>query len=161
MNSKKLSKTTPKLNDRQIVYSALMEHAPAGMTKKKAAELAGYNPKSVYRVEKALSKYSLKHPKRLKKASKVVDAFLSGKPVGESDLPTPAVIRATAEMIYDRFEPVIKTEPVSSQPISFTQINVNTAFINSDEPIRTQGQINVTSTEKPQDIDSDLYTDVS
>src|SRR4030042_2440452 len=135
MDSKKVSKTTPKLNDRQIIYSALMEHGPAGITKKKAAELAGYNPKSVYRVEKALSKYSLKHPKRLKKASKVVDAFLSGKPVGESDPPSPAVIRAPADMIYDRFEPVIKTEPVSSQPISFTQINVNFDFLNSPEPI--------------------------
>jgi hypothetical protein len=135
MDNKKASKTDQKLNDRQIVYSALMEHAPAGMTKKKAAELAGYNPKSVYRVEKAISKYSLKHPKRLKKASKVVDAFLSGKPVGESDTPSPAVIRATAEMIYDRFEAVIKTEPVSTQPISFTQVNINTAFLNSHEPI--------------------------
>ncbi|OGW38235.1 MAG: hypothetical protein A2Y97_13955 [Nitrospirae bacterium RBG_13_39_12] len=136
MNSKKLSKTDQKLNDRQIVYSALMEHAPAGMTKKKAAELAGYNPKSVYRVEKVISKYSLKHPKRLKKASKVVDAFLSGKAVGDSEPPSPAVIRATADMIYDRFEPVTKTEPVSSQPISFTQVNINWAFINSDEPIK-------------------------
>lgn len=135
MDSKKVSKTTPKLNDRQIIYSALMEHAPAGMTKKKAAELAGYNPKSVYRVEKALSKYSLKHPKRLKKASKVVDAFLSGKSVGESDPPSPAVIRATAEMIYDRFEPVTKIDPTTGPSISFTQVNINTAFLNSDEPI--------------------------
>lgn len=135
MNSKKVSKTTQKLNDRQIVYSALMEHAPAGMTKKKAAELAGYNPKSVYRVEKALSKYSLKHPKRLKKASKVVDAFLSGKSVGESDPPSPAVIRATAEMIYDRFEPVTKIDPTTGPSISFTQVNINTAFLNNDEPV--------------------------
>jgi len=134
MDSEKVSKTEQKLNDRQTIYSALMEHGPVGMTKEKAAKLAGYHPKSVYRVEQALSKYSLKHPKRLKKASKVVDAFLSGKAIGDSDMPSPAVIRATAEMVYDRVEPVIKSEPVSSQPISFTQINVNHAFLSNPIP---------------------------
>ena len=139
MDSEKTAKTAQKLNDRQIVYSALMEHGPAGMTKKKAAELSGYNPKSVYRVEKAISKYSLKHPKRLKKASKVVDAFLSGKAVGDSDLPSPAVIRATAEMVYDRVEPVIKTEPLSDS-LSFCQLHIDKIEINLNPEAQLDSQ---------------------
>jgi len=131
MNSKKESKTAQKLNDRQIIYSALMEHGPEGMTKKRAAELAGYNPNSVFRVEKAISKYKLTNPKKIKNASKVVDAFLKGKAIGDSEPPTPAVIRATAEMVYDRYEPVVKSELEQvGAGASFTQVNINVDLIN-------------------------------
>jgi len=150
MDSEKVSRTEQKLNDRQIIYSALMEYGPAEMTKEKAAKLAGYHPKSVYRVEQALSKYSLKHPKRLKKASKVVDAFLSGKAIGDSDAPSPAVIRATAEMIYDRVEPVIKSAPDSEPVQPFVQVNVSTLNLLSAPTLPVADLVALCTSEIPQ-----------
>lgn len=127
-----------KMTANQIAIVALTEQ---GVSQRKIAQTLGCSsgyPSIVQNQFKA--KYSLSDSKIVKAAHRVVKNILAGEPREEERTtvnkagevvqyidkvyPPHTVMKATAEMVYDRFEPKQQDTPVL-QGNSFTQININ------------------------------------
>lgn len=111
------------LNDPKVPlkYKKFIKLLEKGNTLKDSAKLMGYNEKHGYEIGKKLMKYSLKNEKLVKKSYKVLDDIISNKPklkkvkVDKKGNKKEIVIYPShqnqirvAEMVYDRYEPVIK-----------------------------------------------------
>lgn len=124
-NSPETAQIDPKpvkeLNLTQQAYILLRNE---GATQRKAAAAVGYHPAYAPTLERNLAKYSLKQPKKLKHASKVIDGILDGS-IQAKD----STRLAAAGMVYDRVEPAVRrNESVS-------------VSINYDVPVEVMGQI--------------------
>lgn len=131
----------------------IAEYISQGLTVTDTAKLIGLSRTQTSTIKNhRLNKYKLSHDyKLLKKTAKathkITDDYLTGQTLADGRTPAvrPSDVLRIVEMQQDRIDPVIKIEPLSdSQAITFTQVNINTAFINSDEPVRPALPIDIT-----------------
>ncbi len=130
----------------------LAEYFGQGLTVTDAAKLVGLSRTQASTIKNhRLNKYKLtQDTKLLKKTSKCVhkitDDYLTDKT--QLDGKTPAVrpsdVLRIVEMQQERIDPVIKIDAPAGQSISFTQVNINTAFLNNDEPVRPMIPVDIT-----------------
>lgn len=93
-----------------------------GKSVNEAAALIGYKgERSGYGIEKILKRHGLQSFHKIKLASSAVNSLLSGTAIGESKPPDAETIRKTAQMVYDRAQPL---EVPASNPTT-----VNLAYI--------------------------------
>ena len=123
----------------------LAEYISQGLTVTDAAKLVGLSRTQASTIKNhKLNKYKLSCDYKLLKKStkcvhKIADDFLTDKTQLDGKTPTvrPSDVLRIVEMQQDRIDPVIKIDPSpAGQSISFTQVNINTQFLNNDEPVR-------------------------
>jgi len=99
-------------------HRKFLKEVKKGKTLRDAAVSAGYNERHGTKLVNKLVKYSLKNEKLVKKAYKVIEDLASNKPKLKkikSDgtkvyvYPTHGHQLKAAEMVYDRYEPTIKS----------------------------------------------------
>ena len=168
--------TKPKQNDyttvelREILVEAAKQNLP-DVTRSQIAEVLGIQRQSVHRIEnrnkrKSVADKALHHLaiRAVKDNLKRIESkFIQQRVTNKGDIVDISVIEKpsfsnqleAARLVLDRAEPIKQADMVPSS-ISFTQVHINTQYINSDELIKPVPMI-----EKPQDVDSKLYTDVS
>lgn len=121
---RKLPRNRPDKDEKHLAYSILIAN---GVQKEKAATMLGYSAKTVRSIDRALVKKGLKlellSEQRIKKAHRVIDKCLAGKPFGEVETIKDSTALRAAEVILDRSDPKIQTvAPVS---YSFTKVNLD------------------------------------
>ena len=149
--------TKPKQNDykphelREIIVEAAKQNLP-DVTRSQIADVLGIRRESVHRIEnrnkkksvadKALHHLAIRAVKdnlkrieneitvqKVTQKGEIVDIIVIEKPSFSNQL-------EAARLVLDRAEPIKQADSGSGQSISFTQVNINQAYINSREPIK-------------------------
>jgi hypothetical protein len=122
----------PKINNTDVLVQHYLDQ---GLTVTEAAKKTGISRVQASNIKSKLNKYKVTAPDLLKKTKtavhKIVDDFNNG--TLQADGKTPAVrpsdMLRIVEMQQDRIDPVIKSAPESGSSISFTQVNINNAYL--------------------------------
>lgn len=109
------------LPPKQQAFVLLKEN---NITTKEAAQMLGYNHSYARQIAPKIAKYSLTNKKMVKSAHVAVKNILEGKPWGSIDKVKDSSALAAAGMVYDRLEPVKRSDSETTN-ISFTQINLD------------------------------------
>jgi hypothetical protein len=149
---KKPRKSYAKPTERLTAVAALMS---AGMEPEQAAIQVGYSPKSINGINQRIKEKGLDNfltEKRVKSATKVVDTFMQGKPIGRKTkeeivvedgkevrklvvvepgvYPKDSTIKSCADSVLDRAYP--KQQEQGSTHISFTKVDIS--IIRNENP---------------------------
>jgi hypothetical protein len=128
---RKLPRNRPDKDEKHLAYSILIAN---GVQKEKACSMLGYSEKSVRSIDRALVKKGLKlellSEQRIKKAHRVIDKCLAGKPFGGVETIKDSTALRAAEAILDRSDP--KTQAVA--PPSHSYVNINLDIFKPDPP---------------------------
>jgi|GEM_PF-1704173 len=128
---RKLPRNRPDKDEKHLAYSILIAN---GVHKDKAATMLGYSEKTVRSIDRALVKKGLKlallSEQRIKKAHRVIDKCLAGRPFGGVEVIKDSTALRAAEVILDRSDP--KTQAVV--PPSHTFVNVDLSVFLPDPP---------------------------
>lgn len=126
---RKMQRNRPDKDEKHLAYSILIAN---GVQKEKAATMLGYSEKTVRSLDRAIIKKSLKlellSEQRIKKAHRVIDKCLAGKPFGGVETIKDSTALRAAEAILDRSDP--KTQAVA--PLSHTFVNVDLSIFLPD-----------------------------
>jgi|RifCSP16_2_1023846.scaffolds.fasta_scaffold02078_1 hypothetical protein len=126
-----LPRNRPDKDEKHLAYSILIAN---GVQKDKAATMLGYSAKTVRSIDRALVKKGLKlellSEQRIKKAHRVIDKCLAGKPFGGVETIKDSTALRAAEAILDRSDP--KTQAVA--PPSHSYVNVDLSIFLPDPP---------------------------
>jgi hypothetical protein len=87
---------------------------------KEAAKAVGYKENSAYQLNRKLKKYDLSDNKLVSKANRTIKKLVDGKAFGSIDKVKDSTSLAAAQMIYDRYQPVVKHN---------MNVNVNQTFV--------------------------------
>lgn len=110
-----------KLTTKQIAYMSLRKE---GIEQCKAAELSGITRGYSTHLERKFNKkFDLTDNKIVSKAHKAVKNLLEGKGVGTVEKVKDSTVLAAANMVYDRFQPVVKQN---------LNLNINQNFVDYD-----------------------------
>ena len=97
--------------------------------------MLGYSPKTARSIDRALKEKGLKlvllSEQRIKKAHKVIDKCLAGKPFGGVEVIKDSTALRAAEAILDRSDP--KTQAVAPPPRTFVNVDLS-IFLNDPPP---------------------------
>ena len=119
-----LPRKRPDKDEKHLAYSILIAN---GVQKEKACSMLGYSEKSVRSIDRALVKKGLKlellSEQRIKKAHRVIDKCLAGKPFGGVEVVKDSTALRAAECIIDRASP--KIQDFRPATFSFTAINLD------------------------------------
>ena len=89
--------------------------------------MLGYSPKTARSIDRALKEKGLKlellSEQRIKKAHRVIDKCLAGKPFGGVEVIKDSTALRAAEVILDRSDP--KIQAVAPVSYSFTKVNLD------------------------------------
>ena len=156
--------TKPKQNDykphelREIIVEAAKQNLP-DVTRSQIAEVLGINRVSVHRIEKRNKKKSVADKalhhlairavkdnlKRIESVTKQQRVTNKGEVVDISVIEKPSFSNQldAARLVLDRAEPIKQADSGQGNTISFTQVNVNSAYINSrqDKPIEIEAEV--------------------
>ena len=129
---RKRPRSRPHIDEKHLAYSILIAN---GVQKEKAATMLGYSEKTVRSLDRALAKKGLKlellSEQRIKKAHRVIDKCLAGKPFGGVEVIKDSTALRAAEAILDRSDP--KTQAVA--PPSHSYVNINLDIFKPDPPL--------------------------
>ena len=121
---RKMPRNRPDKDEKHLAYSILIAN---GVQKEKAVTMLGYSAKTVRSIDRALVKKSLKlellSEQRIKKAHRVIDKCLAGKPFGGVEVIKDSTALRAAEVILDRSDP--KIQAVAPVSYSFTEIDMS------------------------------------
>lgn len=121
---RKMPRNRPDKDEKHLAYSILIAN---GVHKDKAATMLGYSAKTVRSIDRALVKKGLKlvllSEQRIKKAHRVIDKCLAGKPFGGVEVIKDSTALRAAECIIDRSSP--KAEVSSAPTYQLTKIDLN------------------------------------
>lgn len=110
-----------KMTPNQIAYLALRKE---GLNQYQAAKQLGLSTGYGSQIDKRVkNKYDLTDTKIVKKAHKAVKNLLEGKGVGTVEKVKDSTVLAAANMVYDRFQPVVKQN---------LNLNINQNFVDYD-----------------------------
>lgn len=132
----------PGTDEREAVVAMLRNQ---GLETAEIAKTLGIATASVYNIEhriKKNGKIPLLSPKRIKKATKAIDAFIEGQSVGDVK-PKCSTVLAAANVVLDRAYPKAQEEGGKGN-ISFTQVNISLAGPASDPPIISNATLDIT-----------------
>ncbi|MBW6504607.1 hypothetical protein K0B90_10085 [bacterium] len=129
---RKRARNRPDKDEKHLAYSILIAN---GVQKEKAATMLGYSAKTVRSIDRALVKKGLKlvllSEQRIKKAHRVIDKCLAGKPFGGVETIKDSTALRAAEVILDRSDPKIQ----AVAPASHSFININLDIFKPDPPL--------------------------
>lgn len=103
----------PPLNRQQLAFALLLKQ---GLPIQTASELAGFNSRYGYQLEKDIKKkkYDLTSEKWIAKAEKALECVIEGGIVGKASKPKTSDVMRAVEMVYDRAQPIVhRAETVS------------------------------------------------
>lgn len=128
---RKLPRNRPDKDEKHLAYSVLIAN---GISREKAATMLGYSPKTARSIDRALKEKGLKlallSEQRIKKAHRVIDKCLAGKPFGEVETIKDSTALRAAEAILDRSDPKIQ----AVAPPTHTFVNVDLSIFRPDPP---------------------------
>jgi hypothetical protein len=128
---RKMPRNRPDKDEKHLAYSILIAN---GVQKEKAATMLGYSAKTVRSIDRALVKKGLKlellSEQRIKKAHRVIDKCLAGKPFGGVETIKDSTALRAAEVILDRSDPKTGEAP----PPVRTFINMDLSIFLNDPP---------------------------
>jgi hypothetical protein len=129
---RKRPRNRPDKDEKHLAYSILIAN---GVQKEKAATMLGYSAKTVRSIDRALVKKGLKlvllSEQRIKKAHRVIDKCLAGKPFGGVEVIKDSTALRAAEAILDRSDP--KNQVVAPPPRAFVNVDLS-IFLNDPPP---------------------------
>jgi len=121
---RKKPRNRPDKDEKHLAYSVLIAN---GISREKAATMLGYSPKTARSIDRVLKEKSLKlellSEQRIKKAHRVIDKCLAGKPFGQVETIKDSTALRAAEAVLDRSDP--KTQAVAPPARTFIQTNLN------------------------------------
>ena len=121
---RKMPRNRPDKDEKHLAYSVLIAN---GISREKAASMLGYSPKTARSLDRALKEKSLKlvllSEQRIKKAHRVIDKCLAGKPFGGVETIKDSTALRAAECIIDRSSP--KAEVPQAPTYRFTKVDLN------------------------------------